>query len=226
MVADRIRPVIFGYYATWFLRGGFLPYCVRSPFEAYIKGEGCLVGLYSPLTKDNANVIVGNTKYCALLLAFKHRNLEVAEELLSLGADPMRCSGYPDIFFGNDCNHGPTQARRLYDIYRHAGIRHSDPQALLGKQALQHCIPGIELALSNGAVLNMADATGRTALHYATQDASEGAIATTAFLISLGGNPTLRIAGRRTAYEEAQLRLGAAGNWSKLEAALRGQECK
>lgn len=121
MVADRIRPLIFGYYATWFLRGGFLPYCVRSPVEAYIKGEGCIVGLYSPLTKDYANVIVGNTQYCPLLLAFKHRNLEVAEELLNLGADPMRCSGYPDIFFGNDCNHGPKQARRLYDIYRRAG---------------------------------------------------------------------------------------------------------
>lgn len=97
---------------------------------------------------------------------------------------------------------------------------------LLAKQALQHCIPGIELALSNGAVVNMADATGRTALHYATQSASEGAIATTAFLISLGGNPTVRIAGRKTAYEEAQQRLGSAGNWPKLEAALRGQESK
>lgn len=203
------------------LSGG---HCAEGPVLAYIKGESCGDASTSLIDIKSANSYIGLPPECPLIVAIEHDNLQAFAKLISVGADPKQCKGYPNAFFDKlsvfSCEGNEEKISRLFDTYRQLGIEHLDPNELLRGQARKKCAPGVELALARGANPNFEGLDGLTPLHITTSIASESSILTTQLLIAKGANPHLATSTHLSPYASAQQRLHDAGNWPKLESVL------
>lgn len=202
--------------------------CGGSPIYLRIQGEQCGRSDESPVTRENANVPIGSPSACPLIYAVDYNNAAVFTELVSKGAKPSLCKGFPDALFERmaNCKNDPVQAAQIFAELERLGVRATNPNRLLISQAKAKCVPGIELAVSRGADVNAEGADGYLALHYTTQVADVDSIMATAALVRLGANPMRRTAQNDAPYTLAHERLRHVGNWARLESALTGTASK
>lgn len=214
---------VYGFlYAETILFGGR---CGGSEVVHHIKRDSCIRDT-SPVTAKNANTPVGSPAVCPLVLAVVYENNKAFAELLSKGAVPSRCAGYPQQFFDalSNCKYRPQAAEDFLSQFARAGIAAPDPAWLLSEQARLNCVPGMKFAVSLGADVNSIDSEGRAPLHYTTQDATEESINATAALVALGADAKRPAPNLEAPYALAKNRLGRFGNWPRLEAALLGRD--
>jgi len=197
-------------------------HCRESPVLLLIKGEECSRSTESVITRENANEPVGNPPDCPLTHAMSFNNAAVFGELISKGAKPYLCKGFPDRIFerATNCQNNPAKARQIFAELERLGIRHTNANRLLISQAKGNCVPGIELSISQGADPNVESPEGLSALHYTTRVADDESIAATAALVRLGADPMRRTSRVDSAYVQAYERLHNVGNWSRLESAM------
>jgi hypothetical protein len=209
----------------WLMSQPWKESCKKDPRDAYVWGsyypcEG------SPFTPENVNQPLSSSKYCPLAAATLAGQIAVADELLSKGANPRLCNGYPKEFFeyvtASSCGNDPAKGREFFEFFKRAGIEPDDPQALLFMSAKGRCAPGIQLALSRGAKVNLEDTSGKSALHYVANSASDLSIEASRMLVEFGANPRLIVSSGETAFDQANRLASSAENWPKLKAALTG----
>ncbi|STR45303.1 hypothetical protein [Iodobacter fluviatilis] len=203
---------------SWALGG----HCRDAPVLLLLKGEECSRSAESVVTRENANEPVGSPPDCPLVHAMSFNNSVVFSELISKGAKPALCKGGPDRVFevAANCKHEPEKARQIFAELERIGVRHTDANRLLISQAKENCVPGIELAMMQGADANVVGVEGLAALQYTTRVADDESIAATAVLVRFGADPMRRPSQGNSVYVEARERLHNAGNWSRLESAM------
>lgn len=203
---------------SWTLGG----YCKGPPILLQLAAEECSQSTESVVTRENANQPVGSPPDCPLVLAMSFSNAAVFSELISKGAKPELCKGFPDRFFevATNCKYAPAKAEQIFAELQRLGIRHTNANRLLISQAKENCVPGIELAMSQGADANVEGPKGLSALHYTTRVADAESIAATAALVRLGADPRRRTSLADSAYVLARERLHDVENWKRLESAM------
>jgi hypothetical protein len=199
--------------------------CGGSPVGSYISNEECSRGSASPITTTNANKPIGSTAECPLLMAIGFANYKVFTELLEKRAEPKLCKGYPDRFFESlsNCKNDKEMAKQFLKWYQERGIEHSNPNRLLLSQARLECIPGIQLAVAQGANIEAETADGLNSLHYTTLNVSEESIQATVALVALKADPMKPTSKLESPYVIAERKLKAYGNWPRMESALKGK---
>ena len=152
---------------SWALGG----HCRGSPVLLVLNGEECSRSTESVVTRENANEPVGSPPDCPLVYAMSFNNAIVFSELISKGAKPELCKGFPDRLFeaATNCKYAPAKAGQIFAELQRLGIRHTNANRLLISQAKENCVPGIELAVSQGADANVEGTEGLSALHYTTR---------------------------------------------------------
>ena len=203
--------------------------CGGSPIILRLQGNGeCRRSDESPVTRENANIPIGDPSECPLIYAVDFNNAVIFKELVSKGAKPNLCKGFPDEFFERmtNCRNDPAQAAQIFAELERLGVRATNSNRLLISQAKAKCVPGIELAVSQGADVNAEGLGGYLALHYTTQFADVESIVATAALVRLGADPMRRTAQNDAPYVQARERLHNVGNWARLESALAGSVSK
>jgi hypothetical protein len=136
--------------------------CEDKPVEAYIKGRKCTDkagnALPSPISRSSANdklpVLRGG---CALMGAMWFGRPDVFDELISNGAEPKRCVGYPSSLYNAAtlaCKENPEFANRYFSFLEKSGTLREYPQVLLYYASLSRCVEGVQLALRFGALAN------------------------------------------------------------------------
>jgi len=203
-------------------------HCRGSPVYLRLAGAECGNSDESPVTRENANTPIGYPSECPLLAAVSFNNAIIVKDLITNGANPALCQGFPDAFFdrATNCSTDPKKAAEIFAELERLGIRTSNSNHLLMSQAKAKCVPGIELAVAQGADVNAGDHEGHLALHYTTQSTDDGSILATAALVRLGADPQRRNSTNDSPYAQARERLHTTGNWPRLESALTGKAIK
>lgn len=202
--------------------------CPRGAVYSYLAGRPCHYGQGSPISSWNANSVVEGTNMCPLLWATRNANAEAIEELLTKGAKPALCEGYPSSFYKSAisvaCESNPYPFEPVLALLERKGLIDSsmaNPLLLLSSKKV--CVPGLHLALRLGADPNTTE-NGYTPLHLVTGIASDRAIQAVQILVAAGANPDLSGPYGETAAVSAQRRLGDVGNWPRLKAALQSNK--
>ena len=202
--------------------------CGGSAVLHYIQRDSCMKG-ESPIIATVVDKPVGSPAMCPLLLSVQYANFSAFTELLSKGAQPPKCEGYPDRFFDyldGFCWERPELAEQFLTTFDQQRITYSNVNQLLLKQASRNCVPGIRLAVARGASVHAEAPDGYNSLLYTTRDASEESIKATAALVALGAEPNRPSSKLDAPYDLAKRRLHDAGNWPRLDSALAGKSAK
>lgn len=207
--------------AVSWMAGG---HCNGSPILLLLSGEDCPNGSRPVITPENANDPVGASPDCGLVFAISANNAAVFNELLSKGAKPELCRGFPDRLFEVSvrCRNGPAETKEIFAVLERLGVRHANANRLLISQAKELCVPGMELAMLQGADANAESAEGLTALHYTTRFADSESISATAALVRLGADSMRKTSKADSAYVLARQQLSHVGNWPLLDSAMTG----
>lgn len=197
-------------------------HCDESPILMRIKEVDCKQNNDSAITTENMNNPVGSPPEYPLIHAVSFNNATVFKELISKGAKPALCEGFPDNFFEKmtNCKYDSKKSTQIFAEFERLGIRHTNANRLLISQAKENCVAGIELALSQGANANATDSKGLAALHYTTRVADIESITATAALVRLGADPMRSTTTTDSPYLLAKEHLHNVGNWKLLDSAM------
>lgn len=200
--------------------------CPRGAIYSYLRGRACPNKTGSPITSSNANKIVPGTDECPLLFATRNWNAAAVAELFTKGAQPSLCREYPSSFYtaalsGAACRSNPYAIKPVLELLERKsliGPSSADPILLLS--AAKVCVPGLQQALRLGSNPNVKSTEGFTSLHLLTWIADDQAIEATQLLVSAGADPYISGPNGETAFTAAERKLGNAGNWPRMKAAL------
>ena len=198
--------------------------CSGTPVFRYL--NHCPSG--TPISPENANerthlVNQQGDSYCILAYAVSKNDAYAVSQLLSSGADYLKCALHDQDLYKSWIN-GSCRRNGATDVLSILSAFNIPPRKdLIFTAADIGCLPALKLLVDRGIDVNEPDVSGWRPLdHVVRSSVSDEKIEAARYLIQQGANPKLQASDGKTPLERARetFKDPRITNWPKMEAVL------